>query len=308
MTSTTTAVTMARRVLITGASGLLGRAVYKEFLSDASWEVLGLAFSRASGNLRKVDITSNDELNKVFDDFKPQVVIHSAAERKPDAVEKQPEATRRLNIDATRHICELAVKTGAWVLYISTDYVFDGKNPPYNEDASTNPLNKYGVSKRDGELVTLEVSKDNGVLRVPILYGDVQNLDESAVTILFDKVKDTGHKCIMNDYERRFPTHCADIAVVIRQLSDKKLQDASIGGIYHWSGDENMTKYDMAVAMATALGISTSHIEADKNPSVGATRPYNANVGCNRVESLGFGRRTPFKDGIVPVLSPFVIK
>ncbi|XP_033742428.1 methionine adenosyltransferase 2 subunit beta-like [Pecten maximus] len=300
---------MAKKVLITGASGLLGRAVYKEFLTDASWEVLGLAFSRASGNLRKVDITSSEELTKVFDDFKPQIVIHCAAERKPDVVEKQPDATRQLNIDATRRICELAGNIGAWVLYISTDYVFDGKNPPYNEDASTNPLNKYGISKRDGELVTLEVSKDYSVLRVPILYGDVQDLSESAVTCLFDKVKDTGNRCVMNDYERRYPTHCADIGVVIRQLSDKKLQDASsIGGIYHWSGDENMTKYDMAITMATALGISTSHIEADKNPSVGATRPYNAHIGCNRVESLGFGRRTPFKDGIVPVLSPFVGK
>ncbi|XP_060065836.1 methionine adenosyltransferase 2 subunit beta-like [Ylistrum balloti] len=300
---------MAKKVLITGASGLLGRALYKEFLKDTTWEVLGLAFSRAHGDLRKVDITSSEELTKVFDDFKPQVVIHSAAERKPDVVEKQPDATRRLNIDATRKICELAGKIGAWVLYISTDYVFDGKNPPYNEDATPNPLNKYGESKLNGELVTLEVSKENGVLRVPILYGEVHDLGESAVTVLFDKVKNTGSQCVMNDYERRYPTHCADIAVVIRQLSDQKLQDPSnIGGIYHWSGDENMTKYDMAVAMATALGISTNHIEADKNPSVGATRPYNAHVGCQRVESLGFGRRTPFKDGIVPVLSPFVGK
>lgn len=300
---------MAKKVLITGASGLLGRAVYKEFSSDASWEVLGLAFSRASGNLRKVDITSSEELTKVFDEFKPQIVIHSAAERKPDAVEKQPEATRRLNIDATKNICELAGRTGAWVLYISTDYVFDGKNPPYNEDASPNPLNKYGVSKREGEVTALEVSKENGVLRVPILYGHVHNLGESAVTCLFEKVMDTKNQCVMNDYERRYPTHCADIAVVIRQLSDQKLKDASsIGGIYHWSGDENMTKYDMAVVMATSLGIPTSHIEADKNPSVGAPRPYNAHLGCERVESLGFGRRTPFKDGIEPVLSPFTGK
>lgn len=65
---------------------------------------------------------------------------------------------------------------------------------------------------------------DNGVLRVPILYGEVQDLGESAVTVLFDKVKETGSNCVMNDYERRYPTHCADIGLVLHQLSDKKLQ------------------------------------------------------------------------------------
>lgn len=67
-----------------------------------------------------------------------------------------------------------------------------------------------------------------------------------------------------------------------------------------------MTKYDMAIGMATGLGLSTGHIQADKNPSVGAPRPYDAHIGCSRLEALGIGRRTCFKEEIVPVLSPFV--
>lgn len=64
---------------------------------------------------------------------------------------------------------------------------------------------------------------DNSVLRVPILYGKVENLDESAVTVLFKKVQDTSQKCMMSDYERRCPTYCDDIAIVIRQLAEKRL-------------------------------------------------------------------------------------
>ena len=64
----------------------------------------------------------------------------------------------------------------------------------------------------------------NAVLRVPILYGQVEKLDESAVTVLFPKVKNTSETCVMSDYERRYPTHCDDIAFVLRQLAEKKVE------------------------------------------------------------------------------------
>ena len=174
---------MNKRVLITGASGLLGRAIVKEFTqSENGWEVLGLAYSRAKGALRKVDLKSKDEVDSVVEEFKPSIVIHSAAERRPDVVEKKEEETKMLNVDATRTIAEASAKANAFFLYISTDYVFDGTNPPYKPTDKPNPLNKYGQSKLDGENVTLEFLPRSGVLRVPILYGPVEHIHESAVT------------------------------------------------------------------------------------------------------------------------------
>ncbi|KAK3597691.1 hypothetical protein CHS0354_040066 [Potamilus streckersoni] len=294
----------AKRVLITGASGLLGRALCKEFGKNVMWETCGLSFSRSGDGLTQIDIRDKDALTQVIKDFKPSVIIHSAAERKPDVVEKQPETTYKLNVEATSNLCDIAGSVGAWVLYISTDYVFDGKNPPYKETAQPNPLNKYGQSKLDGEIATLEASQDNGVLRVPILYGEVENLSESAVTVLFDKVKDTTQHCIMSDYERRYPTYCGDIAFVIKQLAEKRIKGEKIGGIYHWSGNENMTKYDMAVAMAKAFGLPIEHIVADKSPSGGASRPYDAHLDCGRIESLGIVKRTAFNELIKDILQP----
>ena len=174
---------MKKRVLITGASGLLGRAIVKEFTqSENGWEVLGLAYSRAKGALRKVDLKSKDEVDSVVGEFKPSIVIHSAAERRPDVVEKKEEETKMLNVNATRTIAEASAKANAFFLYISTDYVFDGTNPPYKPTDKPNPLNKYGQSKLDGENVTLEFLPRSGVLRVPILYGPVEHIHESAVT------------------------------------------------------------------------------------------------------------------------------
>ena len=82
-------------------------------------------------------------------------------------------------------------------------------------------------------------------------------------------------------------------------------QDASIKGIFQWSGDENMTKYDMACAMAGAFGISTDHIQPDKTASTGAKRPYNPQLDTSRLKQLGIGKRTKFADGIKKVLSPY---
>ncbi|XP_071127491.1 methionine adenosyltransferase 2 subunit beta-like isoform X1 [Mytilus edulis] len=296
---------MSKKVLITGASGLLGRAVYKEFVNEGSWEVLGLAFSRCTGKLRKCDITKDEEVKTVMKEFNPSVVIHSAAERKPDAVEKKPEATQQLNVSATKVICQNAAAVGAWVLYISTDYVFEGTSPPYKEDAIPNPLNKYGQSKFEGEKVTMEVSQDNSILRVPILYGDIEYLDESAVTTLFQKVTDSSKPCPMSDYERRFPTHCDDIAYVIRQLADKRIVDNSIKGVYHWSGDENMTKYDMALVMAEVFSLPSDHIQPDKKPSPGASRPFNSQLSCQRLKDLGIAKHSQFQSKILNVLKPY---
>lgn len=296
---------MSKKVLITGASGLLGRAIFREFEGEGSWQVFGLAFSRATEKLKKVDLTNIESVTQVINDFKPSVVIHSAAERRPDVVEKREEDTKNLNVIATRNLCKAAASVGAWVLYISTDYVFDGKNPPYSETAEPTPLNKYGQSKLDGEKATLETSADNSVLRVPLLYGEVEYLGESAVTVLFEKVKVTDSQCVMSDYERRYPTSCADVAFVIRELSDNRIKNPNIKGIYHWSSNENMTKYDMAAAMAEAFGWSTDHIKADKNPSGGAPRPFNSHLSCGRLEELGIGKWTLFKDNILDILKPF---
>lgn len=179
----------SRRVLITGASGLLGRALMKVFLDAPGWEVLGLAHSRVSGTLKKVDLLNFDETTRIVEDFKPHILIHSAAERRPDVVSKNPSGTEKLNVGTTEFLAKLVedfnkglVKPCHFMLYISTDYVFDGTQPPYKPDHPPHPLNKYGESKLAGEQAVMRCQKSGLILRVPVLYGDVEYLGESAVT------------------------------------------------------------------------------------------------------------------------------
>lgn len=171
------------KVLITGASGLLGRAILKEFEADGGWECMGLAFTRANANLRKVDLKDENAVREVVSQFRPKVIVHSAAERRPDVVEQQLEASRQLNVVATQNLAIIAKEFNCFLVYISTNGVFDGTNPPYCPTDTPNPSNNYCIFKLDGEKVTLQALPTScGILRVPYLYGEVENLAECSCT------------------------------------------------------------------------------------------------------------------------------
>lgn len=296
---------MTQKVLITGASGLLGRDCLKAFSADSKWETLGLAFTRVGGNLQKCDLTDSDQVSKCVREFKPTVILHSAAERRPDVVDNEEEKTKKLNIDATQLLCDLAKEVGGYVIFISTDYVFDGTSPPYKPTATPKPLNKYGISKAEGEQIVINSSPANCVLRVPILYGMVETLDESAVTVLFSKVKDASKSAMMNHYERRYPTFCLDVAKALKVLADKRTENPDLTGFFHWTGSEMMTKYDMALLMAEVFDLPSSHIVADTKPSAGAPRPFDCHLDSSRLDDLGAKERTPFKEAIKEALKSF---
>lgn len=286
------------RALVTGASGLLGREVLKCF-SQVKWEVLGLAYSRARGDLQKVDLCNTAQVEAVLTQFHPDVVVHCAAERRPDIVDKQKDKTVALNVGATELLANLCSKLKIYLLYISSDYVFDGKHPPYVSSALTNPVNSYGLTKRDGEGVVLQHA-GMGVLRVPVLYGPLEYLGESAVTTLFSLVRDPTKPVKVSDYEQRYPTHVTNCAQVCLGMVEKRLS-----GIWHYSGREPFTKYTMALAMAEEFGMSADHLTGVKEPSPGAVRPYDCHLDSTTTEEIIPVTYIPFKEGIKTVLVPF---
>ncbi|KAM4748482.1 methionine adenosyltransferase 2 subunit beta isoform 2-T2 [Rhinophrynus dorsalis] len=297
----------SRRALITGATGLLGRAVYKEF-KDHNWHVLGCGYSRARPRFEYLNLLDASAVKALVQDFKPHVIVHCAAERRPDIVENQPESASMLNVGASGILAKEAAGVGAFLIYVSSDYVFDGTSPPYREDSLPNPLNLYGKTKLDGERAVLQNNADAAVLRVPVLYGDIEKLEESAVTIMFDKVQFSNKSANMDHWQQRFPTYVKDVASVCLQLTEKKLRDPSLNGIFHWSGNEQMTKYEMACAMADAFNLPSSHLRPITDEPVGATpRPWNPKLDCSRLEELGIGQRTPFRVGIRESLWPFLV-
>ncbi|PPQ73920.1 hypothetical protein CVT26_006546 [Gymnopilus dilepis] len=273
---------------MTGASGVLGSAVFSAF-KNAGFDVIGLAHSRVGDGLQKLDLTNSDAVDEFFKKAKPDWVIHCAAERRPDVAEKDPSGTQRLNADVPGHLASLSKVLKFTLVYISTDYVFDGTSPPYTPSSLTNPLQFYGKSKRDGEIAVLGVDGAKVVvLRVPVLYGPALQSSDSAINILLDVVQDQSGKTYkMDHYATRYPTNVVDIADFLVRLTRLK---KAIPPILHYSADEPYTKYEICLTFAKILGLPHNHIMPDAEPPSGAavtTRPRDCRLYTKETEDLG---------------------
>lgn len=268
------------KVWITGATGLAGRAITK--VLEKSHDVLKSGFSRTGDGVHKVDLTSESAVDAFLQEYKPDAVIHLAAERKPDVCDNKQDQTKALNVAASKSLAQLCKKHKSWLLYFSTDYVFDGQNPPYFPDSKPNPLNFYGETKLAGEEVVTEEHPGSCILRVPVLYGFVEDLDESAVTSIAKGLSKEGSVSV-DHWAVRFPTFVDDIGLVLEKMLEKKPS-----GIYHFSGEEAMTKYEITKIMGDALGKSYSHVSGSDAAPGGAPRPKDCQLDMAKLKDDGF--------------------
>ncbi|KAF8903297.1 hypothetical protein CPB84DRAFT_1845842 [Gymnopilus junonius] len=276
------------KVVVTGASGVLGSAVFSAF-KNAGFDIIGLAKSRTGDGLQQLDLTSSDDVDEFFRKTKPDWVIHCAAERRPDVAEKDPSGTQQLNAEVPGHLASLSKTLKFTLVSISTDYVFDGTSPPYTPSSLTNPLQLYGKSKRDGEIAVLSITGAKVVvLRVPVLYGPAPKNSDSAINILLDIVQDQSGKTYkMDHYAIRYPTNVVDVADFLVRLTGLK---KTIPPILHYSSDEPFTKYEICLTFAKILGLPHSHIIPDAEPPTGAavtTRPRDCRLYTKETEALG---------------------
>jgi dTDP-4-dehydrorhamnose reductase len=264
-------------------------------------ELVGLGLSRTGPGVRSCDLCDGEAVRSLCDEVKPSIIIHAAAQRDPDVCEHEEAATSALNIEATRTLVNCANELKAWIIYISTDYVFDGSDAPYQIDDQPNPLNAYGKSKLLGEEVLRDA--DQGlVVRVPVLYGQVESLGESAVTVVAKGILSGENKPI-DHWGRRFPTHTDDIALALLALIHKGRDSGSIDGKIHISAAEDLSKYDQACLMAEVLGKDSSVIIPNPQEPGGAPRPRGCQLDTGRLDELVEVSFRTFRSGIAEAFS-----
>ena len=230
--------------------------------------------------------------------------MHCAAHRAPDVVDKDPEAARKLNIEATRALARAAASRSIFLLYISTDYVFPGRpgEAPYASDAPTGPTNFYGQTKLDGEKVVLEGTSHNAlgaILRVPVLYGPVSEAKgnaESAVNILLDQLWKAQNETVkMDDWSIRYPTLTSDVGRVCKDIcstfaSASSSERKEMKKVLQFSAEERFTKYQICEALAEIMGLPMGQMIANKegnDPHAAVQRPYDCHLSTAALKNIG---------------------
>ncbi|KAI9807210.1 MAG: hypothetical protein M1825_005928 [Sarcosagium campestre] len=288
---------MARTVLITGATGFLGRQVVIAF-EQAGWTVVGAGFSRAiPPKIRRLDLCNRAEVETALDEIKPEVVVHNAANSSPDRCDADPTAARAINVEASRALAIATAARSIVLIYVSTDYVFPGLpgEAPYETDAATKPPNLYGQTKLDGEQAVLQASKRAVSLRIPVLYGPAEKPSESAINILMDTVTRKGNgdaKTVVDDWAVRFPTNTQDVARVLVDIAEKYAEEgsdiSSLPSVLHFSGQEAFTKYGMCALFGEIMGLPVSALIPNKDPPAptDVQRPYNCQLSTKALQGL----------------------
>ena len=161
------------KVVIIGASGLIGNNCQKVLQEEESFEVIGTYFSFKTNNTQYFNtLNLEDTANFDIDTFAPNIIIHCGALTHVDYCEENEQESYEKTVVSTQNIIALAKKYQSKVVYISTDYVFDGKNGPYTEDADTNPICVYGKHKLEAETLVRNELKTAIIIRVTNVYGE----------------------------------------------------------------------------------------------------------------------------------------
>lgn len=252
-------------------------------------EVIGL-------NRAACDITNRDAMLKCLTDAAPKIIIHLAAFTKVNECQRNPERAFAVNSQGSRNVAEAANATGARLVYISTDYVFDGRQrTPYSEDDPVSPVNTYGLSKAEGEKHTSAV-EGSLVLRCGWLFGDG---GRNFVEAIRNQIRDGSPLRVVED-QRGTPIWTRHLATCIARLLD-----SGATGILHAaaSGECSWHEFATAIVEITHAGVPVEATSTERGPGITPRPPYSV-LSDARLCQLGFGPLPHWREGLVEYLRP----
>ena len=271
------------KVLVTGVKGQLGYDVVNE-LEKRGLEAIGV-------DIQEMDITDAASVKSVILEAAPDAVIHCAAYTAVDAAEDNPEICRKVNADGTQNIADMCKQLDIPMIYISTDYVFDGQGErPWMPDDERAPLNVYGQTKYEGELAVQNTLDKYFIVRIAWVFG-VNGKNFIKTMLNLGKTRD--HLTVVND-QFGSPTYTYDLAKLLVDMiqTDKY-------GIYHATNEGICTWYEFAceIFKQAGLRVEVTPVTSDQYPAK-AKRPSNSRMSKDKLEEKGFERLPTWQDAL----------
>jgi len=278
-------------ILGTGLSGLVGSRVVELLSKDYSFENLSLETG--------VDITNKESVDEYFSRSDAEWVFHFAAYTDVQGAEKErglgeKSMAWKINVAATEHIIENCKKLGKKLLYVDTDYAFDGKKRVYTEEDPPHPLGWYGITKYEGAKRVLTLGENGLVMRIANPYRANPVGKKDFVHKIMERLQ-SGQDVLAATDQLFVPTFIDDIAYAVRVLIT-----VSASGIYHVVGSTALSPYAAAREIAEVFQLDTSHVKSTTFRTMFADRapvPQYAGLKNDKISSLGVSMRT-FEDGL----------
>jgi dTDP-4-dehydrorhamnose reductase len=265
------------RVLIVGASGFIGNALHRAF-GDQS---VGTYCNHPAEGLLPLDVRDAGAVGRLVSDVRPQLVVHPAALPHVDWCEDHEHESYDVNVAGTRNVAAAARAAGARFMYFSTDYVFDGRDGPYREDAVPNPLNVYGRHKLEAEGLIAGTLEDHLIVRICGVYG-FEPAGKNFVMALLGRSR-RGEAMQVPSDQWNNPTYVDNLVAAVQELAGSAQR-----GILHVVGPEYLDRISFARLACVVLGIDPRFLRARTTAELGqrAPRPLRGGLDSATARAL----------------------
>jgi dTDP-4-dehydrorhamnose reductase len=289
------------KILITGSNGLLGQKLVKLLSQNSDIQL----FATSKGKNRipftegyeylEMDITDAEQVEEVIEKTHPDAIIHTAAMTNADQCENEKDLCWAMNVKATEYLVKASEKHQIFFCYLSTDFVFDGKSGPYHEEDLPSPVSFYGWSKYAGEEVVKRAKCPWNIIRTVLVYGITHDMSRSNIILWVKKSLKAKQNIKVVTDQFRTPTLAEDLAMGCYLVVNKKAE-----GVFHISGKDFLTPYEMAIKTADFFGLDKTLItpvNADIFTQPAKRPPRTGFILDKAVSVLGYNP-VSFEEGI----------
>lgn len=272
------------KVLVTGVNGQLGYELVKELNNKGYTDILAV-------DKDEMDITNKVMVNKVIKNYHPDVIFHCAAWTAVDKAEDEKEACYNVNVNGTKYISEAAKEIDSKLIYISTDYVFDGtKEGLYEINDEVNPKSVYGETKYEGEQLVRQNVLKHFIVRISWVFG--VNGNNFIKTML--KLAETKNELTVVADQFGSPTYTVDLAKLLVEMSETEKY-----GTYHANNEGycNWAQFAEYIFKVNDKEVNVKHITSEEYPQK-AYRPRNSKLSKQSLDDNGFNRLPSWEDAV----------